>query len=59
LQKEVAPLSLSSLQKTMVHLLEMEFSLKSGRDVAATLQTKVIEISQLFQKLASISSRSA
>lgn len=49
LQKEVARLQLSSLQTTLVHLLELEAGLKTGQDETALLQTKVIEISQTFQ----------
>jgi DNA polymerase-3 subunit delta len=48
LQKEVAPLRLEALQETMGHLLSLEADLKRGRDPTATLQTKVIEISQCF-----------
>jgi DNA polymerase-3 subunit delta len=58
LQKEVNPLSLSSLQETLGHLLELELALKMGRDETATLQTKVIEIAQLFQQSRSSYSRS-
>ncbi|MBE7383186.1 MAG: DNA polymerase III subunit delta [Leptolyngbya sp. SIO1E4] len=59
LQKEVASASLSSLRQTMTHLLELEFALKTGRNEIATLQTKVIEISQLFTKSPSVDSRYA
>jgi DNA polymerase-3 subunit delta len=48
LQKEVAPLPLPALQQAMGHLLDLEAALKRGRDATATLQTKVIEICQLF-----------
>ncbi|NER78703.1 MAG: DNA polymerase III subunit delta [Leptolyngbya sp. SIO1D8] len=48
LQKEVAPLALSSLRQAMAHLLELESGLKMGRNERAILQTKIIEISQLF-----------
>ena len=57
LQKEVAPVTLVSLQKTMKHLLELESALKRGQDETATLQTKVIEISQLFHGRMSAYSR--
>lgn len=49
LQKEVAPLRLEALQATLGHLLSLEADLKRGRDPTATLQTKVIEISQGFR----------
>lgn len=49
LQKEVRGLSLNPLKKVLPLLLELEFSLKQGSDDIATLQTKIIEISQLFQ----------
>ncbi|MDA0268019.1 MAG: DNA polymerase III subunit delta [Cyanobacteria bacterium] len=52
LQKEVAPLRLEALQETLSHLLVLESDLKRGRDPAATLQTKVIEISQCFRSAA-------
>ena len=48
LQKEVKALPLVKLQQTLALLLELEASLKQGADPLATLQTKVIEISQLF-----------
>ncbi|NEQ30776.1 MAG: DNA polymerase III subunit delta [Leptolyngbya sp. SIO4C5] len=49
LQKEVRYLSLPSLQQTLQQLLELEASLKQGKAEMPTLQTKIIEISQLFQ----------
>lgn len=58
LQKEVAAVSLASLQQALVHLLELEASLKMGRDETATLQTKVIEITQICQKSLSPYTRS-
>ena len=48
LQKEVRALPLAKLQQTLPLLLALEASLKRGADELATLQTKVIEISQLF-----------
>lgn len=57
LQKEVAPVTLASLRQTMQHLLELESAIKLGRDETATLQTKVIEIAQLFAKGAPTYSR--
>lgn len=50
LQKEVSPLSLSALRQALVHLLDLEVALKTGQDETATLQTKAIEIAQLFTK---------
>ena len=48
LQKEVSTMSIVSLRQAMVCLLELEAALKIGQDATATLETKVIEISQLF-----------
>jgi len=48
LQKEIQSFSLVALRQTLSHLLELETDLKQGRDQQATLQTKLIEISQLF-----------
>lgn len=48
LQQEVKPLSLVSLQQTLPLLLELDFGLKSGAEPIALLQTKVIELCQLF-----------
>lgn len=59
LQKEVAPITLNSLKQAMTHLLELEAALKRGRDETATLQTKVIEITQLFQKSPPVHARYA
>jgi DNA polymerase-3 subunit delta len=58
LQKEVASVSLASLQQALVHLLDLEASLKMGRDELAILQTKVIEIAQICQKSLSSYTRS-
>lgn len=58
LQKEVATLSLTNLQRTLEHLLELEAGLKIGRDETAILQTKVIEIAQLYGKSPSAYTRS-
>ncbi|MFE4105299.1 DNA polymerase III subunit delta [Almyronema epifaneia] len=49
LQKEVRSLALDSLQQTLHKLLELEASLKQGKAEIPTLQTKIIEISQLLQ----------
>ena len=57
LQKEVAPVSLVSLQHALVHLLELEAGLKMGRDETAILQTKVIEIAQICQNSLSTNTR--
>jgi DNA polymerase-3 subunit delta len=50
LQKEVATLSLSQLQRSLPILLELEFNLKRSADEILILQTKVIELCQLFRK---------
>jgi DNA polymerase-3 subunit delta len=48
LKKEVAHLSLTSLQAAMSVLLDLEYGLKRGGDDLTTLQTKTIELCQLF-----------
>ncbi|KAM3115928.1 DNA polymerase III subunit delta [Phormidesmis sp. 146-33] len=48
LQKELAKLSVNQLQQTLPLLLELEFSLKRGIDETAAMQTKVIELCQIF-----------
>ncbi|NJK53267.1 MAG: DNA polymerase III subunit delta [Leptolyngbyaceae cyanobacterium SU_3_3] len=48
LQKELTQCSLYQLQQTLPLLLELEFSLKRGADETATLQTKAIELCQIF-----------
>jgi DNA polymerase III subunit delta len=48
-RQEVKDISLEKLQKTLPLLLELEASLKRGRDEVSTLQTKVIELSSLFR----------
>ncbi|HEY9631156.1 MAG TPA: DNA polymerase III subunit delta [Coleofasciculaceae cyanobacterium] len=50
LQQEVKPLSLASLQQTLPLLLELEWGLKTGAEPLALLQTKAIELCQLYQK---------
>ncbi|MGF1459563.1 MAG: DNA polymerase III subunit delta [Leptolyngbyaceae cyanobacterium] len=45
LQKEVAALSIKSLQIVLEHLLALEAGLKRGQNPTALLQTKVVEIS--------------
>lgn len=48
LQKEVRTCSLNSFQQSLFLLLTLESSLKSGASERSTLQTKVIELTQLF-----------
>lgn len=48
LRKEVESLSLEQLLSTLPLLLELEFNLKQGAEIS-TLQTKVIELCQVFQ----------
>ncbi len=48
-RQEVKNASLEKLQKTLPLLLELEASLKRGREEKSTLQTKVIELSSLFR----------
>lgn len=48
LKKEVQPLSLSALQGSLFRLLELEAGLKQGSDEMMLMQTKVIELCQLF-----------
>jgi DNA polymerase III subunit delta len=50
LQKEVRGISLRQLRQALPLLLELEFGLKQGMDETAILQTKIIEISQRFQR---------
>ncbi|MBD3883501.1 DNA polymerase III subunit delta [Phormidium tenue FACHB-886] len=49
LQQEVRPLSVSSLQRSLPILLELEFGLKQGAEPVALLQTKAIELCYLFK----------
>jgi DNA polymerase-3 subunit delta len=49
LQQEVKPIKLKALLQSLPILLELEFSLKSGADPLETLQTKVIELCQLYR----------
>ncbi len=49
LQKELAKISVTQLQQTLPLLLELEFSLKRGAEEILTLQTKAIELCQLFK----------
>ena len=48
LKKEVTSMALSQLQQTLPLLLELETALKRGAPELATLQTKIIELCQLF-----------
>jgi DNA polymerase III subunit delta len=51
LKKELAGISAQQLQKTLPLLLALEFSLKrQGAEEVAALQTKVIELCQLFKR---------
>jgi len=47
-RQEVKNASLEKLQKSLPLLLDLEASLKRGREEVSTLQTKVIELSSLF-----------
>jgi DNA polymerase-3 subunit delta len=49
LQRDVRSLSLRALQASLPLLLELEAGLKRGETAIAFLQTKVIELCQLFQ----------
>lgn len=49
LKQELQSASLHQLQQVLPILLELEFSLKRGSDETIALQTKVIELCQLFQ----------
>ena len=49
LTREVQSLSLSQLTSTLRLLLELEFNLKRGGEPLITLQTKVIELCQIYQ----------
>lgn len=50
LQQEVRSLSSSSLLQTLPLLLELEVALKQGAEELSTLQTKIVEICQLYQR---------
>jgi DNA polymerase-3 subunit delta len=51
LRQDVARLKLPQLAATLPLLLELEFSLKRGAEPISTLQTKVIELSQLCRPI--------
>ena len=50
LKQEVRSMRLQACQQSMGHLLELEAGLKSGADEQILMQTKVIELCQLFGK---------
>lgn len=50
LQQDVRPLSLQSLRQTLPILLDLEMGLKQGADEVVWMQSKVIELCQLFQR---------
>ncbi|MBW4440727.1 MAG: DNA polymerase III subunit delta [Plectolyngbya sp. WJT66-NPBG17] len=49
LKQELFSTSLAQLQRVLPLLLDLEFSLKRGSDEMITLQTKVIELCQIFR----------
>lgn len=49
LKQELFSTSIAQLQKVLPILLDLEFSLKRGSDETITLQTKVIELCQIFR----------
>jgi len=49
LKQELFSTSLTQLQQVLPLLLDLEFSLKRGNDETIVLQTKVIELCQIFQ----------
>lgn len=55
LLQEVRGLSSQQLQQTLPLLLELEMSLKQGAEELSTIQTKVIELCQIYQRSASSS----
>jgi DNA polymerase-3 subunit delta len=50
LKQELSAVSLSQLQAALPILLELEFSLKRSADEVLILQTKVIELCQIFRR---------
>jgi DNA polymerase-3 subunit delta len=50
LQQEVRGLSSQQLQQTLPLLLELEVNLKQGAEELSTLQTKVVELCQIYQR---------
>ncbi|WP_061544836.1 DNA polymerase III subunit delta [Cylindrospermopsis raciborskii] len=57
LQQEVKSLSVEQLVFSLPLLLELEVSLKQGASEILTLQTKVIELSQLYHRTRNFSTR--
>jgi DNA polymerase III subunit delta len=49
LRKDIAPMSLPALKKTLPLLMELEYQLKRSTDDMAALQTKTIELCDLFR----------
>ncbi len=50
LRKDIAPMSLPALKKTLPLLMELEYQLKRSTDDLAALQTKTIELCDLFRR---------
>lgn len=50
INKEIASISATKLVATLPLLLDLEYSLKTGKPAAATLQTKTIELCNLFTR---------
>ncbi len=50
LKQEVKPIRLDAFLQTLPILMELEFSLKFGADPLEALQTRAIELCQLYQK---------
>ncbi len=50
LRKDIAPMSLPALKKTLPLLMELEYQLKRTTDELSVLQTKTIELCDLFQR---------
>ncbi len=58
LQKEVRQISISQLQQALFLLLDLEYSLKSGRPELTTLQSQIISLCEVYRTVASPSRRS-
>jgi DNA polymerase III subunit delta len=50
LRKDIAPMSLAALQKTLPLLMELEYQLKRTSDEVSVLQIKTIELCALFSR---------
>ncbi len=50
LRKDIAPMSLAALQKTLPLLMELEYQLKRTSDEVSVLQIKTIELCALFAR---------